>query len=102
MVCFHKQDTINSIAENYYASVYTGIPGTDNYDKMLRDWLNVQTDNLLADYVSDIEMPDDMVLALVSTINYNAKWAEQFYKENTKKETFHASTEDIKCDFMKS
>ena len=37
----YNQATMDSIAQNYYASVFSGEMGSDAYDQMLQDWLNV-------------------------------------------------------------
>ncbi len=98
----YDTNTIESLASNYYSSVYCGDPNTEDYNNMLRNWLNEQTDDLLADYVSDIEMDPRTVLTLASTVNYNGKWDWQFVKDETKQGTFHAPDYDIECDFMNS
>lgn len=97
----YKQETLDNIAKNYYASSFTGEPDTEEYDKLLHDWLNKQTDNLLKDYVSDIKMDPNMMLMLVSTINYSAEWENPFMKENTEKGIFNSSSGDMNCDYMK-
>lgn len=96
----YNQSTVDFLAENYYASVYSGDPDTDEYNKLLQDWLNEQTDGLLEDYVSNIEMSHGMVLTLASTVNYSANWMHVFSEELTEKDTFHSPTGDIECDFM--
>lgn len=96
----YNQGTVDSLAENYYSSVFTGDPSNDEYNKLMQDWLNEQTDGLLTDYVSDIKMSPEMVLALASTVNYSGKWNDKFSKELTKTSTFHSPNGDIQCDFM--
>ena len=59
----YKQDTVDTLADTYYSSVYTGNPVSDDYNKMLQDWMNEQTDGLLENYVSDIK-PDRSEAAL--------------------------------------
>ena len=96
----YKPSSIESLAKNYYSSVYSGEPGSDEYNKLMQDWLNEQTDGLLEDYVSDIEMTPDTILMLASTVNYNGKWRDSFSKNRTKSGIFHSPTGDIECDFM--
>ena len=96
----YNQSTVDSLAENYYSSVFTGDPSSDKYNKLMKDWLNEQTDGLLTDYVSDIKMNPEMVLTLASTVNYSGKWNNKFSKELTKSDTFHSPNGDIQCDFM--
>ena len=96
----YKQDTVDTLANTYYSSVYSGDPVSDDYNKMLQDWLNAQTDGLLTDYVSDIKMSPEMVLTLASTVNYSGKWNNKFLPENTEQAVFHAVGGDVECDFM--
>lgn len=96
----YNDGTIRSIADNYYSSVYTGDPIDEKYNKLMQDWMNEQTDGLLENYVSDIKMNPEMVLALASTVNYSGKWVNQFSAENTKQAAFHAPNGDVQCDFL--
>ena len=96
----YNQDTVDTLAGNYYSSVFTGVPGSDEYNKLLQSWLNEQTDGLLTDYVSAIEMTPETVLALASTVNYSGKWMSTFSKENTEPGTFYSPDGDVQCGFM--
>lgn len=96
----YTQSTIDSIAENYYSSVFTGNPDSNEYNKLMQDWLNEQTDGLLSDYVSNIKMDPEMVLTLASTVNYSGKWNYKFSEDLTKSGTFHSPAADVQCDFM--
>ena len=96
----YKKDTVSRLADTYYSSAFSGEPGSDEYNKMLRDWINQQTDGLLEDYASNVEMDPRMVLTLASTVNYSGKWTSPFQSQGTKPSTFHAASGDIKCDFM--
>ena len=100
----YDQNTIDTLASNYYSSVFTGDPSSEEYNKLLRAWLNEQTDGLLEDHVSNIDMTPEMdlemVLTLASTVNYSGKWNSKFSKENTKPGTFRSPDGDIQCDFM--
>lgn len=98
----YTQSTIDSLADTYYSSVFTGDPSSEEYNRLMQDWLNEQTDGLLTDYVSDIKMSPEMVLTLASTVNYSGKWNYKFSEERTKSDTFHSPTADVQCDFMNS
>ncbi len=96
----YKTDTLQSLADNYYASSYSGVPGTESYDKLLREWLNGQTDGLLSDAVDGVQMSPDMVLILASTVNFAGRWMYEFGENSTSPDIFHAPSGDITCDFM--
>ena len=96
----YKNDTVERIATEYLASVFSGDPEDEKYIEEFRNWLNRQTDGLLTDYVDDLPMDKDLLLMVASTINYNGKWGMRFHEDETKPGTFHAPTGDVTCDFM--
>lgn len=95
-----EQDTLNVLAENYYASSYSGQMGSDAFNTMLQEWINEQTGGLLKEQAEGIELDSETVMALASTIYYKARWSGTFFEENTEKNIFHSSDGDIECDFM--
>ncbi len=96
-----KQNTLDTLAENYYSSAYRGEMGTEEYDRAMQEWTNAQTGDLLSNYSSDIKTDPETVAALIATLYFRAKWANEFNAESTVKETFHSLNGDVTCDFMK-
>ena len=96
----YKKDTIDILAKNYYASTFEGRMGTKEYDEVLRGWLNEQTDGMLTDQTERLSMPEDTVLALASTILFNAKWSEEFDPEKNTEETFYGTEGEVRTEFM--
>lgn len=96
----YNSDTVNRLSDNYYTSVFTGDPVTDDYNKLYQDWLNAQTDGLLGDQVSELKLDPDMLLTIASTVNYCGKWENTFMPEDTRQADFHAVGGDVQCDFM--
>ncbi len=92
--------TINTLAQNYYSSVFGGKPGDTDYDAAFQGWLNEQTSGLLENYVEGLKLDPQMVLTLASTVDYAGKWIDKFDPGKTKEAVFHAPTGDITCDFM--
>ena len=95
-----NQETIDSLASNYYASSYHGTMGSKELNDALQNWLNDQTGGLLKDYVSDIELTPETIMALYTTIYFQAKWGNEFSKNQTDKQIFHSPSGDVECDFM--
>lgn len=95
-----KQSTLNRLAKTYYASSYRGEMGSVEFTKALQDWLNEQTGGLLQEQASDIKLDRRTILALASTIYFQAKWSEKFSESATEVGTFHAASGDLTCDFM--
>lgn len=94
------QDTLDTLAKDYYASVFTGDLGTDEMNRQLAAWLDSQTGGLLTDYTENIQLDPTTALALASTVYFSAKWVDEFYEGSTTKELFHAKDQDIVTDFM--
>ena len=95
-----NQDTMDTLARDFYASSYRGEMGSEGFNKALQSWLNRQTGGLLEEQAGNIQLDRDTVLALASTVYYKAKWDHEFSKERTKPEIFHAPGGDVETDFM--
>ena len=98
-VTFH-QNTMNELANTYYASSYQGKMGSDEFNRELQDWLNDQTGGLLEEAAQGVTLDPDTVMALASTIYYSANWASDFSKDNTAPDVFHGAAGDETVDFM--
>lgn len=96
------QETLDTLADTYYASTFQGEMGSEKLNQALRDWINQQTGGLLEEQTEGLELSEDVVLALATTIYFRAKWGQEFQEENTTPDTFHAPSGDITCDFMHS
>lgn len=95
------QETLDSLAENYYASAYMGAMGYEGFNKALQDWLNEQTGGLLEEQAANVEMDPETILALATTVYFRAKWSSEFNKNATEPGQFNLSAdEQITCDFM--
>lgn len=100
-VSFDRQ-TLNTLAETYYASAFRGVMGSDAMNDALHDWLNEQTGGLLKDAVDGVKLRPETVIALAATLYFRASWSEKFYEGATVDETFHAPSGDTTCSFLHS
>ena len=96
----YNEDTLNTLADTYYASSYRGEMGSDTLNRALQSWLNDNTGGLLEEYAGQIETEPDTLLALASTIYFQASWADEFDESATAPRTFHAADGDRSTDFM--
>lgn len=96
----YNQDTMDSLAENYYASSFSGEMGSPEYSEAFRTWLNDQTDGLLKEQIGDMEFKKQTIMTLATTVYFCAKWSQEFIKDYTEAGIFHAAAGDIQCDFM--
>lgn len=96
----YNKDTVQTLADSYYASVYQGDLGSEAMNDVLRGWLNEQTGGLLEEQVKSVSMPEETILALASTIYYRAKWTDEFYEESNRENIFHAPSGDKTVTYM--
>lgn len=97
----YRRDTLDRLAETYYASSFSGEMGSEAYNELLHDWLNEQTDGLLSEQAEELEFTPQTVLALASTVYFKGNWSEKFSDKKTESGVFHcASGEDVTVDFL--
>lgn len=95
-------DTVQTLADSFYASVFGGDLGSEEMNQQLRQWLNEQTGNLLTDQTQNLKLDPNSVFALASTIYFKANWIAQFGEKNTAYATFRAPGGDVTVRFMNS
>lgn len=95
-----KDNAVQSLVNNYYASVFNGDLGTEEVNEQLRTWINSQTGGLLEEQTKELELSVDSVFALASTIYFAADWENGFEKENTTEGIFHCRQYDLNTPFM--
>lgn len=95
-----NDDTVGTLADSYYASVFQGALGTGEMNALLQDWLNAQTHGLLEDQAQNMELEPETVLALCSTIYYRAKWTTEFSESKNTEEIFHSPSGDVTATFL--
>ncbi len=97
----YRQDTMDALANDYYASSFQGKMGSEAYSRALQDWVNSQTGNLLEEQAGQMEMEEGTVLRLVSTVYFQANWKSRAFDEkDTTQDVFHGENGDETCDFM--
>ncbi len=96
-----NQATVERIAKNYYASSYRGDLGSEEMNELLKNWLDEQTSGFLKDQIKDVEMNEDTVLALATTIYYRAKWKDEFNADQTETQPFYGIQETVQQDFLR-
>lgn len=96
----YNAETVKRLAETYYASSFRGTMGSEDYDKLLRTWLNEQTGNQLEDQIGDLSLDQRTVLALTTTVDFSAQWYVEFQTERTTDAVFHSKTGDVDCRMM--
>jgi len=96
---FH-QETVDRLANNYFASSFRGDLGTPAMNEQLQAWLNANTGGLLQEQAQKIELDPATVFALASTVYFAADWKSEFRPENTQDMLFHCGEYDLMTPFM--
>ena len=96
----YNRDTLKILADNYFASSFSGEMGSDGYNKLLQSWLNDQTGNVLKDQTGSVGMDPGTILALATTVYLKEKWSEVFSTEKNDEKFFHGADGDNTVTFM--
>ncbi len=94
----YQQDTMDRLAYHYYASVYQGDLGSQKINNAIGAWIHNNTGGFLKN--ANIDLSPETVLALYSTIYFQAKWQDQFAKRNNTEDVFHTPDGDRSVTFM--
>lgn len=96
-----RQSTVDTLAEQLYASVYQGALESPEMNIALKDWLNAQTGGLLENSIRELNgMDETTAMVLCSTILYRVKWNDDFQESQNTNGIFHSATGDRAVTFM--
>ena len=101
----YNQKVMNTLSKNYYTSVYSGDLGSDAVNRAIQSWLNEQTGGLLKQESSKVSLDQEIVMALYSTVYYQAQWGHSYSKQPFSQDkntvdVFHGLNGDLQCTFM--
>ena len=96
----YQQDTMDNLAYYYYASIYQGDLGSPKINNAIGAWINNNTGGFLKKSTANVNLSPDTILALYSTIYFQAKWQDEFSESNNTQDTFHAPSGDKTATFM--
>lgn len=91
---------MDNIAYYYYVSVYQGGLGSQKISNAIGAWINNNTGGFLKKSTSNVNLSPDTILALYSTIYFQAKWQDEFSASKNTQDTFHAPNGDKTVTFM--
>ena len=96
----YNQESMNILAYHYYASVYQCDLGSNRANKAISAWLNKNTGGILKHSTEKISLTPGTVLALYSTLFFQAKWSNEFSSKNNTDGIFHGSDGDTSVTYM--
>lgn len=94
-----KQDTLKSVAENYYAASFAKDFSDPDTPHKIADWISENTSGKFRPELR-IDDPALELMKIINTVTFKEKWITKF--SNARPDTFHLKNgEDIQCDFLK-
>lgn len=101
----YDQTVMDTLAHDYFASVYQGDLGSALTNNAIQSWVNNQTGGFLKQPAKGIDVtpnhPDvETALALASTVYLQAQWYNEFDPSLTTQGIFHASGGDREVTYM--
>ena len=96
----YNQETLDTLAEVYHASAFSGKMGAEEYNQALRSWINAMTGGELARQAEGLSFDPDTVLGLVSTLYFKGSWSDPFDPGQNTQGVFHAPSGDVEAEYM--
>ena len=98
-----RDETLQTLAQQYFASAYRVTMGTEEADRAISQWVNEQTGGLLSEEAGKIRTEAMTLLQMYTTLYFKARWQDVFRPEQTEEGLFHVYDADgasVVCDFM--
>lgn len=95
-----NEQTVQLVADEYYASVFRSDLGSEEANEALRDWLNEQTGGLLSQQAENMKLTPGSVMALASTVFYQVQWLDNFAEEKNTQDIFYGSNGKVETTYM--
>ena len=97
----YVQETLDTLAQKYYAGAYAVPMGTDAADRAVTNWVDRQTNGLIGGDSPAVQTRPDVLALLASSLYYKASWQDAFQQEGTVEDIFtDASRQEKQVDFM--
>lgn len=97
----YVQETLDTLAEAYYAGAYAVPMGESAADQAVTDWVKKQTNGLIGGDQPVVRTNVETLALLVSSLYYKAAWASEFTADQTETDTFtDAAGNESRVDFM--
>lgn len=97
----YVQETLDTLAEAYYAGAYAVPMGESAADQAVTDWVKKQTNGLIGGDQPVVRTNVETLALLVSSLYYKAAWLSEFLPDQTEKDTFtDAAGNETRVDFM--
>lgn len=97
----YVRDTLDALAQTYYAGAYAVPMGEPEADRAVTDWVSKQTNGLIGGDQPAVRTKAETLALLVSSLYYKAAWVSEFNADQTETDTFtDAAGNETQIDFM--
>ena len=96
----YNQEAMDAIAYHYYASVYQADLGSNKTNKDIAAWINNNTGKFLKDSAETIALSPETIMAIYSTLYFQAKWSDEFSASKNTEGVFHMQSGDTQAVYM--
>ena len=95
-----KLPVLDTAAQRLRASSYAVKMGSEETDRLFRQWLNMSTGGLLSSQAGGLSLPGNTALALAETLYFRSRWSDTFSESETYNEVFRAAGGNSTVPFM--
>lgn len=96
----YAQGVMDDLAYHYYTDIYQRNLRGFGASRDIGNWLVSNTGGALKGDSIKVQLPEEPILALYSTIYFQAKWQDEFNAANNTDDIFHGAAGDTRCTFM--
>ena len=96
----YRQAPMDALAYHYYTSVYRQTLTDAQTKKDIQAWLNNNTGGFLKSAVNNLEIPEEAVMLLYTTIYFRSRWNNEFSAGANTQRIFHGTAGDRTHTFM--
>lgn len=97
----YVRDTLDTLAQKYYAGAYSVPMGEPEADQAVTDWVKKQTNGLIGGNQPVVQTKAETLALLVSSLYYKAAWVSEFLPDQTEIDVFtDAAGNESRVDFM--
>jgi len=96
----YSKEATDALGYHYYASVYQGDLGSEKINKDIATWINNNTGKFLKDSAKNIKLSPETIMALYSTLYFQAKWSDEFSESKNTEGVFYAPDGDTTAIYM--
>lgn len=96
----YNQETMDVLGYHYYASVYQGDLGSNQINRDIAAWINNNTGKFLEDSTKNIQLDEETIMALYSTLYFQARWQNEFSEKNNSDGVFYMPEGESQAVYM--